>query len=784
MSALEKTAVFQKETGLWSWLTPLALFVGLCGIWSLLAAGGGLTVFWPWPVLTALVFLLLFRWILEQKKQWVKWCLLLWPALLALIFWCFQTQMISQFHALFQGVFQGAESILDVTGAICFFTAALLWLLAVCLWARQIWLVWVLVTAVLAAPPLLGHSIPWGTVFCLVFFQAAFSALAYGRRKSRRRKVVLQSKDESAAVQKSSLSGGILMLAVLLAGLLVVSCFRQPLYYVAGYLQYQIAQLQQMALPFSASTTVVSSGIISRGNRIVTGTEQMTVYTDQLPTETLYLKGFTGGDYQEGVWNEAEESQLFQAVEEQMGDGWNGRASSAFRTMYYNLNRWSGTENAVLSRSLTLMGSYGRDNSWYPPYYYNYDTTYQSQDGYRFSYYQSSDVSIDWENLDVQRYTVESYQRLQAYYQEQALSVYTQVPEETVPRLAQLCRDNPQEDLNSIIAFVRETLSSRLHYTTSPGLTPYNQDPVEYALFENGQGYCQHFASAAVLMFRMYGIPARYVSGYAVSPSDFEEQEDGGYVASVTDASAHAWPEIFLEDYGWVPVEVTFGSSFNALPEAEDSQSQTSSSLVSETASSTQVPQELSTLSSSSVLEGETFSSQNEEAESSLPAWVWWVLGGVSALMLLAAALPAWRTVRLKRLKVRFFPTHGKSFQRWDRLRRMGLPLPDWEGKTCQDVRRAWGRMLRVLRFGGYWKEEEELPEESLRRHPETNPFLSPEEMLQVMDIVAQAAYGTISVSGQQAKLVQRAYLRTARGVYQKLPWYQKIWFKWFWVAL
>ena len=781
---MEKTAVFEKKTGLWLWLTPLALFLGLCGIWSLLAAGGELMVFWPWPVLAALALLLPFGWVLEKRKPWVKWCLLLWLGLLALIFWLFQTQLTAQFYALFQSVAQGADSVLDVTGAVCFLTAALLWLLGVCLWARQIWLVWILVTALLAALPLLGRTLPWGTVFCLVFFQAAFAALAYGRRKSRRRKVVLQGKNGSAAVQKSGLSVGILMVAVLLAGLLVVNLFGQPLYQATGYLQYQIAQFQQIALPFAANSTVVSSGVINRGNLIVSGEEQMTAYTDSRPTETLYLKGFTGGDYQEGVWNEAEESQLFAAVEQQMGESWNGRGSSVFRTMYYDLNQWSAPENAALSRSLTLWGRYGRDNSWYPPYYYNYDTTYQLQEGYRFSYYQRSDIALRWEEMEARRYTAESYRRLQEHYREQALSVYTQVPSDTVPRLAQLCRDNPQEDLNSIIDFVRQTLADRIRYTTSPGQIPYGQDPVEYTLFERGQGYCQHFASAAVLMLRLYGIPARYVSGYALSPSDFEEREDGGYLASVTDASAHAWAEIFLEDYGWMPIEVTFGGSFNALPEEENTQSQTSSSPASETSSSTPVQQELTALSSPSVLEGETFDPPEEQEGFSLPAWFWWVLGGVIAVLLLAAALLAWRAVRLRRLKVRLSPAHGKSARRWEKLRRMGLPLPDWVGQTAQDVRSEWSRMLRVLRFGGYWKEGEEPAEEYLRRHPQTNLFLSPEEMLQVLDIVGQAAYGTTPVKEQQAKQVQRAYLRTAQGVYQKLPWYRKIWFKWFWVAL
>lgn len=56
------------------------------------------------------------------------------------------------------------------------------------------------------------------------------------------------------------------------------------------------------------------------------------------------------------------------------------------------------------------------------------------------------------------------------------------------------------------------------------------------------------------------------MTGYAVKPSDFEEVTDGGYRAVLTDASAHAWPEIFIEDLGWTPVEVTpAGEGYDAF---------------------------------------------------------------------------------------------------------------------------------------------------------------------------------------------------------------------------
>ena len=69
---------------------------------------------------------------------------------------------------------------------------------------------------------------------------------------------------------------------------------------------------------------------------------------------------------------------------------------------------------------------------------------------------------------------------------------------------------------------------------------------------EEGRGYCVHFATAGALLLRMNGIPARYVSGYVFQGAD----EDAVYVK---DGDAHAWVEIYLDGYGWYPVEMTPG---------------------------------------------------------------------------------------------------------------------------------------------------------------------------------------------------------------------------------
>lgn len=69
-------------------------------------------------------------------------------------------------------------------------------------------------------------------------------------------------------------------------------------------------------------------------------------------------------------------------------------------------------------------------------------------------------------------------------------------------------------------------------------------------------GYSVHYASAATLMFRYFGIPARYVEGYLITP-DAVKAATGKDALILTDQDAHAWVEYYQDGIGWLPFEVT-----------------------------------------------------------------------------------------------------------------------------------------------------------------------------------------------------------------------------------
>ena len=115
------------------------------------------------------------------------------------------------------------------------------------------------------------------------------------------------------------------------------------------------------------------------------------------------------------------------------------------------------------------------------------------------------------------------------------------------------------EKIMSAAEYTAAVLKGRFEYSKKPGRIPSGEDPVVYFLTDGKKGYCTHFASAGAMILRKLGIPARYVSGYRVDYSSIKEDSNGNYTASVTDSDAHAWVEVYLNDIGWIPVEMTPG---------------------------------------------------------------------------------------------------------------------------------------------------------------------------------------------------------------------------------
>lgn len=92
------------------------------------------------------------------------------------------------------------------------------------------------------------------------------------------------------------------------------------------------------------------------------------------------------------------------------------------------------------------------------------------------------------------------------------------------------------------------------------------EDPTVDFLFGNRTGYCVHFAHAAVFLLRSQGIAARVGTGYMVE----EQARKGGSAFLVRNVDAHAWPELYVRDLGWVVLDIAPENNLDEAGEPVD----------------------------------------------------------------------------------------------------------------------------------------------------------------------------------------------------------------------
>ncbi|MCB1250221.1 MAG: transglutaminase domain-containing protein [Acidimicrobiales bacterium] len=80
----------------------------------------------------------------------------------------------------------------------------------------------------------------------------------------------------------------------------------------------------------------------------------------------------------------------------------------------------------------------------------------------------------------------------------------------------------------------------------------HSEDAID-AFLQRKTGYCEQFAGTFAAMARHLGIPSRVAVGFTTGEQDASDPS----LYHVRGLHAHAWPEIWLGQYGWVPMEPT-----------------------------------------------------------------------------------------------------------------------------------------------------------------------------------------------------------------------------------
>ena len=139
----------------------------------------------------------------------------------------------------------------------------------------------------------------------------------------------------------------------------------------------------------------------------------------------------------------------------------------------------------------------------------------------------------------------------------------TELPAETLawakPLADEIVGDyqSPYHKALAIASYVRRSARYNLQTQRMPKKA---KDFARWFLEESDTGYCVHFATAATVLLKAAGIPARYVTGYMV-----QVEED--VPATVTGDDAHAWVEYWVQGFGWTVLECTPPALVSSVPQ-------------------------------------------------------------------------------------------------------------------------------------------------------------------------------------------------------------------------
>ncbi|GAB1535165.1 DUF3488 and transglutaminase-like domain-containing protein [Geovibrio sp. ADMFC3] len=141
-----------------------------------------------------------------------------------------------------------------------------------------------------------------------------------------------------------------------------------------------------------------------------------------------------------------------------------------------------------------------------------------------------------------EKYLTEEYQSYEKFLELPALSA----------ELAEFADSFRETAAGEKLAEFMQVYFIRNGFKYSLDKLPVSDTPLEDFLFSSKLGNCEYYASAAAVILRRNGIPARLVGGYAGGYYNGA----GGYYA-VPQRNAHVWVEAYIEGRGWRRIDPT-----------------------------------------------------------------------------------------------------------------------------------------------------------------------------------------------------------------------------------
>ena len=306
----------------------------------------------------------------------------------------------------------------------------------------------------------------------------------------------------------------------------------------------------------------------------------------------LYIRSWTGGAYEENQWKDLPDSAYdnYQRLFAKNQGEWYDQGAWLMEVVARNpsisqklLNYTDKSQLAEYKKDFTLSAQYEKSRFFLLPYdadfgghFFLYDRSPMSPEGKAYS----TDLwqlpggallaMMSREAIDDPYYR--TYVEGEKRYRDFVYSHYLTVPDEVKKTIASIhpvkeakTLSEKRQCIEDIYQFLKENYS----YTRNPGITPKEKDFISYFLTESKKGYCTSFASAAVMLLRSSGIPARYAVGLTVDEEEINAApllSDGLHGLAINDHHAHAWAEVYVDGLGWRPVEMTPGKEGGENP--------------------------------------------------------------------------------------------------------------------------------------------------------------------------------------------------------------------------
>ena len=664
-------------------------------------------------------------------------------AITAVAFFLFYGKIMAQINIIIGLIIWSPPfiSLVDITHIIlvcAMFISLIFYMLTFC--AGKGWIMVLVSVPFLIMSPIYDIDIELLDLFLLgLFFVGSYTVgNVHNPSKRKKRKVHRLSASERMSAGGS---GAAILMALFLVFSILAYTFATPRLDNLYEIPMTVESIVQQTIS-SVVNVEPDNGNVNRGNNYSFGQKHLEIVTSQQPKDAVYLKNYTGGYYNNGRWNTVNENSFFSNMQD--GNYYSMVCNNPYYILQFILDESDVMDINVRSYKSLMTGTCvpvlsqetGSENGY---------TTYQ---GYNLSDFLSVLDTVSAGGFD----------DLLGEYGAYAESTYMYVPEDKIPRIVELCNTSGVRKGNYTAAtnFIISTLNEMTTYTTSPGNAPSGVDIAEYFLFDSGKGFCQQYATTAALMYRLLGLPSRYVTGYMVTPSDFHKNSDGTYTAIATDEKAHAWVEVYVDGTGWIPTEVTFSQDeidqggSTAGDDNNPTEEPTSEEATTEPTENTTEP---SDLTEPTTEPNNTNSSDNNNSMSEML---------IQALKIVVTAVI---TVVVIIAVILFFKWRRKG--KLASLRRMKPNI-------------LLVKMVDMLHLGGYLKEYKGTEADFPEKLSELVEELSVSDIAYFVNLANKAAFGNKPIEKDEKRTAYNHYVRTAEFVFGKLNFIKKIYFKYF----